>query len=182
MLSRTVYATIAVLLGVVVCSSSFGGESSLTRTFQPLNGLGSGEIVIAPVMCHDWFSHSGFPTGIGLITAKNVPPTNAPKPVEDINVASASGIKLSFDETDAGKGVVRVDCTGLAIPQRFGCTDLQAVAATLECLRLVVGTGLDGMRIEALLKPSGQDSIRQLVDAFIKHPKNVEFPWKRPNI
>lgn len=34
-----------------------GGESSLTTTYQPLEGLGSSEIAIVQVTCHDWFSH-----------------------------------------------------------------------------------------------------------------------------
>ena len=74
----------AVILLATATVALFAGESVITQTVQPLDGLGSGEIVIAPVMCHDWYSHSGLPTAIGLISAKNIPPTNAP--VESIGV------------------------------------------------------------------------------------------------
>jgi hypothetical protein len=156
----------------------FAGESTLTQTMQPLDGMGSGEVIIAPVMCHDWHAHSGLPTAIGLITAKNIPPTNAPKPVGDINIASASGLVLSFSEDPAGRGVVTLDCRVLHIPQQFGCTELQAVGATLECLRLVAGPRLDTMTITATLKPDGQEAIQKLVASFNKQPKDRPFQWK----
>jgi hypothetical protein len=129
-------------------------------------------------MCHDWYGLSGFPTAIGLITARNIPPTNAPKPVDDINIASASGLVLSFAEDSAGRGVVTLDCRALRVPQRFSWTELQAVGATLECLRQVAGLKLDTMTIKARLKADGQDAVQKLVDAFIKHPKDQPFPWK----
>jgi hypothetical protein len=156
----------------------FAGEAMLTQTIQPLDGLGSGEIVIAPVMCHDWNALSGFPTAIGLITAKNIPPSNAPKSVGDINIASASGLALSFEEDSARRGVVIVESRALRVPQQFSYTELQAVGATLECLRQVAGPKLDTMTIRAMLKPNGQEAIQKLVDAFIKHPKETPFPWK----
>jgi len=156
----------------------FAGESMLTQTIQPLDGLGSGEVVIAPVICHDWIAFSGFPTAIGLITAKNVPPTNAPKPVDDINIASASGLVLSFTEDSAGKGVVTLDCRALRIPQRLSCTELQAVGATLECLRQVAGPKLNAMTLTATLKPTGQEAIQKRVEAFIQQPKDKPFQWK----
>ena len=71
-------------------SALWAGESSLTKTFQPLDGLGSGTIHIVEVACQDWYSHSGQPTSIGLISARNVPPTNNPKEAtDDLNLASA---------------------------------------------------------------------------------------------
>ena len=66
----SISALIAMTLAVL------GGESSLTITYQPLDGLGSGEIVISQVTCHDWHSHSGTATAIELISVSNVPPTN----------------------------------------------------------------------------------------------------------
>ena len=165
-------------LVLAVAAQLFAGESSLTQTIQPLDGLGSGEVIIAPVMCHDWYSHSGLPTAIGLITAKNIPPTNAPKPVGDINIASASGLTLSFAEDSAGRGVVTLDCRALHVPQQFSCTELEAVGATLECLRQVAGPKLDTMTITATLKPRVQEAIQKLVATFTKHPKDKPFQWK----
>jgi hypothetical protein len=169
---------IALLLVVAAVAQSLAGESALTQTVQPLDGLGSGEIVIAPVMCHDWSSHSGMPTAIGLITAKNIPPTNAPKPVEDINIASACGLVLTYAEDKERRGVVTLDCRALRIPLYLGCTELEAVGVTLECLRKVAGANLNKMTIVATLKPDGQETIGKLVEAFKKHAKDQPFPWK----
>ena len=166
------------ILSLFTASALHAGESGLTQTVQPLDGMGSGEIVLAPVMCHDWYALSGLPTAIGLITAKNIPPTNAPKPVGDINIASASGLALSFAEDPAGRGVITLDCRALRVPQQFSCTELQAVAATLECLRQVAGSKLDTMTIKATLKPDGQEAIQKLVDAFVKQPKDKPIQWK----
>lgn len=154
------------------------GESGLTRTIQPLDGMASGEIVLASVMCHDRGYLSGLPTDIGLITAKNVPPTNAPKPVEDINVASACGLVLSYSEDSNHRGIVTLDCRALHVPQRLGCTELQAVGATLECLRQVAGSKMDSMRLAITLKSSGQEAVQKLFDAFTTHPKDKPFPWQ----
>ena len=62
-MKRTIVISILLAMPRVI----FGGESPLTTTYQPLDGLGSSEIAIVQVTCHDWFSHSGQPTAIGLI-------------------------------------------------------------------------------------------------------------------
>ena len=176
--SRLVKTSALTFLALAASARLLAGESTLTQTFQPLDGLGSGEVVIAPVMCHDWSSHSGFPTAIGLITAKNIPPTNAPMPIGDINIASASGLILLVSEDAAGRTVITLDCRALRVPQQFACTELQAVGATLECLRQVAGQKLDTMTIKATLKPDGQEAVQKLVDDFIKQPKHTPFQWK----
>ena len=165
-------------LAFAVGAQLLAGESMLTRTIPPLDGLGSSEVLIAPVMCYDWYALSGQPTAIGLITAQNIPPTNAPKHADDINIASASGVKLSFTEDSTGRGVVVLDCRALLVPKRFSCTELQAVGATLECLRQVAGPRLDTMSIKATLKPNGQEAIKKLVEGFIKQPKDKPFQWQ----
>jgi hypothetical protein len=169
-----------VLLAWLLSTPLFAGESSLTRTFQPLDGLASGEIEIAPVICHDWYAFSGFPTATALIAAKNIPPTNAPKPVADINVVSLCGIAIQVEEKMLEKWIVVLDFRALKVPQSIGCTELQAVCSTLECLRLVAGKKLDEIELRPLLKPTGQEKIQEQIKAFLKHPKDKEFPWKEP--
>src|SRR5688572_21764019 len=86
--------TVSALIATTACL--LGGESSLTTTYQPLDALGSGSIRISQVTCHDWYSHSGQPTAIDLISARNVPPTNNPqKATDDLNLASVCGIRFS---------------------------------------------------------------------------------------
>lgn len=171
-------APIAILLIWSACSRLTAGESGLTQVFQPLDGLGSDAIQIAPVMCHNWHSHAGWFSAIDLIAAPNIPPTNAPKAVDDINLASAFGLKLRYTEDASAHGTVTIDCTSLQKPQRASCTEEQAVRATLECLRRVAGDRIHSLRIEYRLKASGQEELRQIIEAFIKHPKDQPFPWQ----
>ena len=175
---RLVKRTLTSFFLIATASTLFAGESALTQTFQPLDGLGAGRVIIAPVMCYDWYAHSGWHAAIGLITAKNIPPTNAPKPIEDTNAASACGLSLDAGEDAAGHITVTLDCRALQVPQRLGCTELQIVGATLECLRQVAGPKLNSITIQATLKPNGQEAIQKLIAAFIKHPKDKEFLWK----
>lgn len=152
------------------------GESMLTQTFQPFDG--PGQIQIVSVMCYDPKALSGLPTGIELITARNIPPTNAPGPIGDFNIASTSGIKLSYSGGRSSHGVVTIDCTNLHVTDSMMATEPQIVKATLECLRRVAGQRLNSMTITPRFKPSGQEEIRRIVAAFTKHPMNKEFPWK----
>ena len=66
-------------------------------------------------------------------------------------------------------------CDGFQCMEPF---ELQAVGATLECLRQVAGPKLDTMTIKATLKPNGQEAVQKLVDDFIKQPKDKPLQWK----
>ena len=168
---------IAILLIWSACSRLIAGESGLTQVFQPLDGLGSDAVQIAPVMCHNWNSHAGWFSAIDLIAAPNIPPTNAPEAVDDINLASAFGLKLHYSG-DGSAHAVTIDCTSLQKPQRVSCTAQQALRATLECVRRVAGKHIHGLRIEYRLKSSGQEELREIIESFIKHPKDQPFPWQ----
>ena len=176
--SRVVKAAVAILLMWSACSRVIAGESALTQVFQPLDGLASDAIQIAPVMCHNWYSHAGWSSAIDLITAPNIPPTNAPEGIDDINLASAFGLKFRYTEDASAHGTVTIDCTSLQKPQGASCTEQQMLRATLECLRRVAGEHMHGLRIEHRLKSAGQEELRQIIEAFIKHPKEQPFPWQ----
>src|SRR2546422_959555 len=110
----------AVTISVLLAATYWllGGESSLTTTYQPLDGLGSGAITISQVACHDWYSHSGQPTAIGLISAPNVPPTNNPKrATENLNLASVCGVRFGCGDIETTRELT-LDATGFAIPRR----------------------------------------------------------------
>lgn len=79
-------------------------------------------------MCHDWYAQSGMPTPVRLICVQNVPPTNAPQPVGNINLAFEAGIKVSATEEEPGRIVIIIDCTTLRAP--VGWDQLQIVGAT----------------------------------------------------
>jgi hypothetical protein len=112
------------------------GESSLTKTFQPLDGLGAGEIFIVEMTCHDWNSHSGQPTAICLISEKNVPPTNSEKAMEDINLASSSHIYFCCQDIEAA--VPNLVMAADKFEAAGGRPEEAILRASLECLRRVL--------------------------------------------
>ena len=146
--------------------------------FQPLDGLESDVIQIAPVMCYDRNTHAGWFTAVELITARNIPPTNAPEPVDDINLASAYRLRLHYTEDGSSNAVITLDSTALQKPVYASATEQQVVRATLECLRRVAGERIHSLRIEGRLKPSGQEELREIVEAFRTHPKDQPFPFQ----
>ena len=170
---------LAGFLAVAFSVRLIASESALTRTFQPLDGLGAGEIIIAPVMCYDRYARSGLPTAIGLITARNTPPANGNGGTQDVNVASICGLALACEEDGAGRLTITLDCRAFSVPTQAGnFTEGQVVGATLECLRRVGGARLDAMTLKVALKPEGQEGIQILFDAFVRQPKDKPVRWK----
>lgn len=155
----------------------FAGESALTKTYQPLDGLGAGRIMVTDVACHDWYSHSGMPISISLICAPNIPPTNNPKQAKsNLNLAPISGLKLHY--TEVGKDFkykFTLDARGLqdAKPQEWNGENV--VRATLECLRRCLPEKYKQAQIE-LLEPEGDVGwLRKIVSAFNKHDRAKTF-------
>jgi hypothetical protein len=71
--------------------AALAGESALTTTYQPLNGLRAGTIAIVEVTCHHWHASSAS-SAVDLIAVRNVPPTDVPKmATDDLNLASPNG-------------------------------------------------------------------------------------------
>jgi len=125
-------------LSLLFVRCALGGESSLTVTYQPLDGLGSGAIHISQVTCHDWFSHSGQATQIGLISAPNVPPTNNRKEAtEDLNLASICGLRFYASDICDPKAALELtmDASKFVVSRRFDHPREDIVRACLECLR-----------------------------------------------
>ena len=172
---RSLFAAVGLHLGTLFATA---GEPGLVLTYQPLDGQGSGEVQICPVTAHDMFGHSGFPNELTLIAAANIPPNNSNMEIDDHNVANRAGIKISLEEDEFGKMVVRLDLTGLDIDENFICTDKEIVGATLECMRRASGLKLDKMKIQVKTKPVGQDELKKLVATFVKHSKKKPFRWK----
>ena len=123
------------LASIFLSLAALASESMLTATFQPLDGLGSGTIRIVEVTCHDWYGMSGQPTGIGLISAPNVPPTNNPEKAKvDLNLASVCGLKFISGDIETTREIV-IDATAFAVPQRFAHSPEHIFRASLECVR-----------------------------------------------
>lgn len=154
-------------------TSLLAGESGLIQTFQPLDGLEAGEPVVTAVACYAHNTHVGWHQAIRYITARYAPPSLDDTPVGDINLASLCNLSLWAGDGADGRVTITIDFTKLK-PIR-GYTELQIVAATLECVRRVAGDKLVSTPIEAKYRPSGQDDIKQLVNTFLKNPKDKEF-------
>ena len=170
-------SAIAAITYLLICALAYAGESSLTGTFQPLDGLGAGEIVIVKVTCHDWNSHSGQPTAIGLISAKNVPPTNSDKATTDINLASASHIYFSCQDIEAAVPdlVMAADKFVAA-----GCYPKEAILrASLECLRRVLPAKLLKTRLTFSASPENQEWMSKIVWQFNGADRTKPF-YKAP--
>jgi hypothetical protein len=171
--SRTVKTLLTFVCLFSVFTSSFAGESGLIQTFQPLEGFESGEPEVSAVTCYAHNTHVGWHQPIRYITARYIPASLDDKPVGDINLASLSGLSLWAADGADGRITITLDFTGFK--PVHGYTALQIVTATLECVRRIAGNKLDSTPIEAKYRPAGQDEIKQLVAAFLKHPKDVEF-------
>ncbi len=156
----------------------FGGESSLTTTYQPLDGLGSGEIVICSVKCHDWYSHSGQPTAIRLISVPNIPPTNNSKEAtENLNLASVCGVHFYASDIGDPKATLdlTMDVTKFAVPERFGHPRENIIRACLECLRRCLPEKL--IRTPLTLKASDTDTawMSAIVREFNAHDRSKVY-------
>ncbi|HEX2751037.1 MAG TPA: hypothetical protein VHM91_23720 [Verrucomicrobiales bacterium] len=145
------------------------GESSLTVTYQPLDGLGSGEITISSVTCHDWSSHTGMATAIGLISAANVPPTNNPaKATENLNLASVCGVRFSASDIGDPRAALELtmDVTRFSVPKRYSYPRENIIRSCLECLRRCLPEKL--LKTPLTLKASDTDKawVSKIVSEF----------------
>lgn len=155
-----------------------GGEASLTVTYQPLDGLGSGKVTIAQVTCHDWYSNSGLSTTIGLISAPNVPPTNNPKDsTENLNLASVCGVR--FEADDLGDPAAALELTLYAtrfgIPKRFDHSPENIVRSCLECLRLCLPDKLRETPVTLKAGSSDKPWLSEIVREFNAHDRKKVF-------
>jgi hypothetical protein len=154
-------------------ASSFAGERGLIQTFQPLEGFEAGEPVVTAVTCYAHNTHVGWHQAIRYITAKYVPPSFDDMRVGDVNLASQCGLSVWAGDDAGGRITITIDFTELK--PIGGYSELQIVAATLECVRRIAGDKHASTPIEAKYRPTGQDDIKQLVSTFLKHPKDKEF-------
>jgi hypothetical protein len=168
--------TISVLIATML--AAMGGESSLTITYQPLYGLGSGEITISQVTCHDWFSHSGAATAIGLISAANIPPTNNPKEAtENLNLASVCGVRFyasDIGDPQAALGLT-LDATKFVIPKRFDHPRENIIRSCLECLRLCLPEKLRDTPVTLKAADSDKSWLSEIVCEFNAHDRRKVF-------
>ncbi|MBK1814253.1 hypothetical protein JIN84_01350 [Luteolibacter yonseiensis] len=163
---------------LLTAAISSGGESSLTTTYQPFFGLGYSRITIAPVICHDWYSHSGQATAIPLISAKNVPPTNNPKEaVEDVNIASRC--KVYFYTNDIGDLRVppemTMDVASFVVPQGNAYPREEIIRACLECLRRCLPERLVDIPLSLKATDADKEWVSKITEEFNSHDRRKVF-------
>lgn len=149
------------------------GEAGLTRTFQPLDGFGNDRILIEPVLCYDWYAASGLPTQIDLISAPNKLPTNAPKPIENVNLASLCGFHFSGDDNDASL-TLKLDATQFKKPEE-GYPVEDILRASLECLRRVLPMKLLKTPLSFTAPAQEREWMGKIIKEFNAHDRSQTF-------
>jgi hypothetical protein len=152
------------------------GEASLTQTYQPLDGLGSGEIKIVAVTCHHWFSGSAS-SAVNLIAAANVPPTDNPAEAkDDLNLASVFGLK--FTTSDLGDAKIplelNMDVSRCKDPEDSYPPE-DVIRASLECVRLAAPEVLARTPLTLIGAKPGHQWIEDIVREFNAHNRKKVF-------
>ena len=166
------------LAASLLVQATFAGESSMTMTYQPIDGLGSGKIYIMQVACHDWYSHSGQATQIGLISAQNSPPTNNRKEAtEDLNLTSVSGLRFGSSDIGDSKAALELsmNATGFAVPKRFNHHREEIIRASLECLRRCLPEQLVKTPVTLRCSDFDKQWMEQIVSEFNAHDRSKIF-------
>ncbi len=164
-------------LSILLIGNTHARESELLTTYQPLNGLGSGSIIIAPVTCHQWFASSAAGP-VNFISAKNVPPTDNPeKATADLNLANVYGLHFSTSDLGSPQDPVTMtlDATHFRIAEA-GHPKEDVVRASLECLRICAGSERFS-KVPLTVKLPQKDSrwLEKIVDEFNRHDREKVF-------
>ena len=115
------------------------------------------------------------PTGISLISAKNVPPTNNPKEAtENLNLASVCGLRFS-GWIDGKTRELTLNATAFSVPKQFGDLREDILRASLECLRLCLPEEFRGQPL--ILKATEEHAgwMDEIVKEFNAHDRTKVF-------
>jgi hypothetical protein len=174
---RPIMKTIATTVSAFLIGIANGGESILTATYQPLDGLGSGRIAIVQVTCHHWYSQSAS-SAVDLIHRRNVPPTDNPKEAtEDLNLASRCGLKFSTNDLGAGGAdpSILLDASLFDASKSGGYDKKAIIRASLECLRRCAPAGIVATKVRLKCKDEDREWLSVIVDQFNSAPRNKLF-------
>lgn len=177
------------ILSALVLSASFlmsftplipASVTFVTTVPQPLDGFDGDSPVILRVPYVQW--HAPLDFGFLAVTKPFVPPTDAPQPIGDINLASVIGLKTRFEELEVSESKTHIritlDCAGIDETKLGGRDLLEIFSATLECFRQLCPTKGEFIVDFALIaRPQGQEALIAKFAEFQKHPKDQVF-WK----
>ena len=166
---------------LVVCVAlcvgrALAGESGVAYTYQALSGLGSAEIHLERVYCHDHFSMSGEPTAFALICAPNIPPTNSKEKLNDHNLLSASGLQMHATRVGDHAVAVVMDAQRIQVPIAFGNPEEEVVRYGLECIRLTaMFTRVAKYTVKIEAPDRLTSKVQAMLEQFEKHDKTKPF-------
>lgn len=170
-----IFTSIVFLL--TAAGATLAGESSLTTTYQPLDGLGSGEVTVVQVTCHHWYANS-VGSAVDLIHVRNVPPTDNPKKAtEDLNLASRCGLKFSTNDLgdSEARPMILFDAKRFDVSESGGYEKEEIVRASLECLRRCLPPVLTSTKVTLECKDSDRSWLTAIVDEFNAAPRDKAF-------
>ena len=166
--------------------TAMAGESTLTKTYQPLHGHSTIGIVIAEVTCHHWYASSAS-SSLDLIAVRNVPPTDQPEMAkEDLNLASICGLKISLNDQGVQNPPppeVTLDATRFALggslasipAEEQGEVKEKIIRASLECVRRSLGTTRAKAPVKLECKEEDKEWLGKIVEEFNAHDRSKEF-------
>lgn len=169
---KIVASILSIFAGAVIA-----GESGLTTTYQPLDGLGAGEVSIVQVTCHQWFARSAS-SAIDFIHVRNVPPTDNPnEATADLNLASRCGLRFSTNDLGETNSVPLIvfDATHFDEAKLGGYDKVDIVRACLECLRLCLPTQLVATEVTLKCRESDREWLAEIVAEFNSAPRSKTF-------
>lgn len=170
------FATILQIL--MAARVAIAGESALTTTFQPLDGLGSGVVTVVQVTCHHWNAMSSVGSAVDLIHARNVPPTDNPaQATQDLNLASRCGLRFSTNDLGAAGAVpmIIMDVTKFDDSKAGGYPREDIVRASLECLRRCLPEKLRSTKITLSCRDADREWLSKIVSEFDSAPRDKPF-------
>jgi hypothetical protein len=160
------------------------GQSTLTKTYQPLCGHSTIDIVIAEVTCHHWSANSAS-SSVNLIALRNVPPTDNPEQAkEDLNVASICGLKFRMSDLGAHEApLVTLDAARFALAGPFAGTPaeerdklrVKIVRASLECVRRCLGERLAKTPVTLQCGEADKEWLGKIVEEFNANDRGKAF-------
>lgn len=169
--------TIAAIVSAFLIGVASGGESALAVTYQPLAGLGSGDVAVVQVTCHHWYANSAS-SAVDLIHLRNVPPTDNPKEAtEDLNLASRCGLKFSTNDLGAAGSapMILLDATQFDGSKSGGYDKEAIIRASLECLRRCAPARLAATKVTLRCKDSDKKWLSEIVAHFNSAPRDKPF-------
>ena len=170
------FATILPIL--LAARVAIAGESALTTTYQPLDGLGAGAVIVVQVTCHHWNAMSSVGSAIDLIHVRNVPPTDKPtQATQDLNLASRCGLRFSTNDLGAAGAVpmILLDATKFDDSKAGGYPREDIVRASLECIRRCLPEKLRFTKITLSCRDADREWLSMIVSEFDKAARDKPF-------